>query len=140
MYEKLLAGIVAFGLLSVAALGIVSASPAKQVSGEQDSFQFLIVVLSDLNDRNLLTDTLSDLLSDWFIENMIAPDSGEMPGEVRERLAIQTPEEERSTLVTLYNATDGSNWKDSENWLSDMPVSEWYGVTTDIADRITNWI
>ncbi len=34
-------------------------------------------------------------------------------------------------LMALYEATDGDNWKDNTNWLSDKPVGEWHGVTTD---------
>ncbi len=37
---------------------------------------------------------------------------------------------DRAALVALYNATDGANWSNSENWLSDKPVGEWYGVRT----------
>ena len=35
---------------------------------------------------------------------------------------------DRAALVALYNATDGPNWRNNTNWLSDKPVSEWYGV------------
>lgn len=38
-------------------------------------------------------------------------------------------------LVALYNATDGANWINSENWMSG-PVSSWFGVVTN-AGRIT---
>ncbi len=37
-------------------------------------------------------------------------------------------------LVTLYNATDGPNWKDNTNWLTDAPLDDWAGVS---ANRIT---
>ena len=33
-------------------------------------------------------------------------------------------------LVALYNATDGDNWTDNTNWLTDTTVNNWYGVTT----------
>ena len=35
---------------------------------------------------------------------------------------------DRAALVALYNATGGPNWTNSENWLSDAPISQWYGV------------
>ena len=38
---------------------------------------------------------------------------------------------DRAALVALYNATNGPNWRTKTNWLSDRPVVEWYGVTTD---------
>ncbi len=37
-------------------------------------------------------------------------------------------------LVALYNATDGPNWKDNTNWLTDAPLGDWAGVS---ANRIT---
>ena len=35
---------------------------------------------------------------------------------------------DRAALVALYNATDGPNWVDNTNWLTDAPLGEWYGV------------
>ena len=35
---------------------------------------------------------------------------------------------ERSLLVALYNATDGANWTNKTNWLSDNDISSWHGV------------
>ena len=32
-------------------------------------------------------------------------------------------------LVNLYNSTDGPNWIISMNWLSERPISAWYGIT-----------
>ncbi len=39
--------------------------------------------------------------------------------------------DERSALVALYNATDGDNWRQKDNWLSSEPLSTWHGVFTD---------
>ncbi len=44
---------------------------------------------------------------------------------------------ERAALVALYNATDGANWTNNGNWLTDEPVAAWYGVTTDGSGRVT---
>ena len=43
---------------------------------------------------------------------------------------------DRAALVALYNATDGVNWKRNKNWLSDLPIGEWYGVVTDNNHRV----
>ena len=37
---------------------------------------------------------------------------------------------DREALVALYNATDGTNWRNNTNWLSDKPLYTWYGVDT----------
>lgn len=39
---------------------------------------------------------------------------------------------ERNALIALYNATNGTAWKNNTNWCSDKPVSEWYGVETNL--------
>ena len=43
---------------------------------------------------------------------------------------------DRAALVALYNATDGPNWVDNTNWLTDAPLVEWYGVETDASGRV----
>ena len=45
--------------------------------------------------------------------------------------------EDRAVLVKLYNATDGANWENNSNWLSDRPIRDWYGVTNDANGRVT---
>ena len=45
-------------------------------------------------------------------------------------------EGDRAALVALYHATDGANWKNNTNWLSDKPLGEWYGVATNKAGRV----
>ena len=47
-----------------------------------------------------------------------------------------SPATDREILVTFYNALDGPNWEDSGNWLSDAPLGEWSGVTTDDNGRV----
>ena len=46
------------------------------------------------------------------------------------------PLSDRETLEGLYRATGGADWKDGENWLSDRPLGEWNGVTTDADGRV----
>ena len=46
------------------------------------------------------------------------------------------PNPDRAALVAFYEATDGPNWVNSENWLTDAPLGEWYGVDTDASGRV----
>ena len=50
--------------------------------------------------------------------------------------ASEAVQRDRAALVVLYEATDGGNWDDNTNWLSDAPLGDWYGVTTDADGRI----
>ena len=44
---------------------------------------------------------------------------------------------DRAALVALYYGTGGTNWRCNRNWLTEVPLAEWHGVTTDRAGRIT---
>ncbi len=59
-------------------------------------------------------------------------------GEVSGRAEITVVNPDRAALVALYEATDGPNWKDNENWLSDRPLDEWYGVGVDTSGRVVS--
>ena len=48
-----------------------------------------------------------------------------------------TAASDRAALVALYNATDGPNWENNTNWLTDEPIGKWYNVTTDSDGRVT---
>ena len=39
-------------------------------------------------------------------------------------------------LVALYNATNGPNWRDKTNWLSNQPLGEWEGVSTESVGHV----
>ena len=43
---------------------------------------------------------------------------------------------DREALTALYDAAGGRNWSRSHNWLTDQPISSWYGVTSDAGGRI----
>ncbi|WP_299242517.1 immunoglobulin domain-containing protein [uncultured Aquimarina sp.] len=40
-------------------------------------------------------------------------------------------ESEKQALIDLYNSTDGANWTNNTNWLTDAPVCDWYGITVE---------
>ena len=48
---------------------------------------------------------------------------------------------DREALIALYNATDGPNWANDTNWLTDEPLGAWHGVSTDASGRVTRlWL
>ena len=75
-------------------------------------------------------------LVDRFDENKLAP-AAEIEAS---RSASHSVATDRDALVALYNATDGDNWRDNTNWLSDAPLGRWYGVTTDSDGRVTKLV
>lgn len=44
---------------------------------------------------------------------------------------VDQREIEREALIAFYKAAGGDNWLHNDNWCSDKPVGEWWGVTTD---------
>ena len=50
--------------------------------------------------------------------------------------ASGSAETDREALVAFYNATNGEAWLHQDNWLSDAPLGEWHGVTTNDNGRV----
>ena len=46
------------------------------------------------------------------------------------------PLTDRDVLTSLYWNSDGPNWRWSNRWLTEAPLSAWHGVTTDDAGRV----
>ena len=52
--------------------------------------------------------------------------------------AAVTVSGDRAALEALYHATGGPDfWRRSDNWLTDAPLSGWYGVKVDGSGRVT---
>ena len=47
------------------------------------------------------------------------------------------PADDRDVLIKMYNATNGDNWYNNENWLSDMPLATWHGVVVDSRGNVS---
>ena len=159
MYKKALIVVAALWLLTVVA---VLAAPATHTPGGMTHFEFLVAVLNDAHGRGAVDDSTSDTLSTWFVENAIVPSTGETPQQARTRIAggpgytpiptpiptitpilsptatpTPAPPNDRPALVAPFNATGGANWTTKTNWLTNAPIGEWHGVTTDGAGRVT---
>ena len=43
---------------------------------------------------------------------------------------------DRAILEALYHATAGPFWRNSDNWLTDAPLQDWFGVGTNLEGRV----
>ena len=43
---------------------------------------------------------------------------------------------DRAVLVAFYHSTGGASWNFNTYWLSDRPIGDWHGVTTDSNGRV----
>ena len=48
------------------------------------------------------------------------------------------PLSDRDILHVLYEATNGPGWEQSDGWLSDAPLGNWYGIETDDNGRVVS--
>ena len=69
-------------------------------------------------------------------ESVVAPPAAVVAASPRSALLSPAPASDRDILIALYEATDGPNWLNSDNWLTDAPLGEWYGVDTDASGRV----
>ena len=69
------------------------------------------------------------------VENGVATITATV-GTVSGTANVTVASSDRAALVALYEATDGPNWVDNTNWLTDAPIGEWYGVDTNSAGRV----
>ena len=67
----------------------VTVTRAEASASQVDSVVLFKAVLNDSREKEALTDELSELLANLFIEYLIVPDTGETPDEVRTRLSEQ---------------------------------------------------
>ncbi|MYC51923.1 MAG: hypothetical protein F4X47_06365, partial [Gammaproteobacteria bacterium] len=68
-------------------------------------------------------------------EPVVAPPAA-VVSAAESRAAVSAATSDRDILIALYNATDGPNWVNNENWLTDAPIGDWYGVDTDASGRV----
>ena len=47
---------------------------------------------------------------------------------------------DRDALSALYQATNGDSWISNDNWLSEKPISDWYGVALDVDGRVSELV
>ena len=53
-----------------------------------------------------------------------------------EGLATVKVDLHRGALLNIYKAMGGPGWKRSDNWETDAPLGEWYGVSTDAVGNV----
>ncbi len=116
-------------------------------NGRVDVFDALLVALynvdtsivlpnnGDISQGDVNADGRIDLTDAYLIAGWLSdPSAPTLPAGIGEAACS----DDRAVLVALYEATDGDNWENNTHWLSDKPLGEWYGVTTDENGRVTH--
>ena len=66
--------------------------------------------------------------------SITATDPGGLSAE--QRFDVTVRPSDRDLLAALYEATGGSGWTNSDNWLTGDALGDWYGVNTDARGRV----
>ena len=59
------------------------------------------------------------------------------PAEGQDQESSATPAPDRAALTALYEATGGDSWTRNDNWLSEAPLDQWFGITANDADEVS---
>jgi len=97
------------------------------ITGEVDSIAPKLGASADLDSLYIYK---NDLITHRFRINEIDSIVFRSPAEMRMQDSL--------ALVALYHATDGANWTNNTNWLSNRPIDEWYGVGCSPEGRVSN--
>ena len=61
------------------------------------------------------------------------------PGDLsaRQSFAVEVPDPQRAILAAFYESTGGDEWQRNDNWLTDAPLGEWYGLRVDTGEWVS---
>ena len=65
------------------------------------------------------------------------PPAAECPAPVEGPVQETSAKTDREALEALYQLAGGRRWSNAKLWMTDRPIGEWYGVTTNSAGRVT---
>ena len=87
-------------------------------------------------DGNQLTGCVPDILRDVEINDLDLTALPYCDGHGQGRISVRIVENRVALLAAFFNSTNGPGWTNKRKWLTNAPVSEWHGITTDRAGRI----
>ena len=88
-----------------------------------------LITAGNFEPRGIWSDGTTMWVADWDDERIYAY-----------HMTQEAPDVDREALTSLYNATGGADWTNNTNWLTNAPIGQWYGVTTDANGRVTNLV
>lgn len=116
----------------------ISVSPATATIGRGETVQ-LVARAVDANGHAMPTDaflwssspsSVASVGADGLVRGLadglatITAEAGDAKGSSE----IVVGKADRTLLAAFYRATGGRNWTRSDNWLTDAPLADWYGI------------
>ena len=124
MIKRTLATIVVVASIAIFTYGIAFAAPGFQQENP-GAFELLTVVLQDAYLKGLLPDSLNEQLADLFIDELIAPDTGETREQTRKRLSLGVDTWEAPFDFLLITMEEAYSAEVLDDGLSEL-LSDWF--------------
>ena len=116
-------------------LGDTARLTAVVISAEGDTVHDAAVTWSSAGTSNATVDSTGLVTSVEYGTTQVTATSDSLTATAEVEIVFKLSD--RQVLDTLYRVTGGENWTDTTNWLSDEPLSEWFGVETNEAGKVT---
>ena len=104
-----------------------------EVGGTNNRYRWVKVGVGTVSGQTTNTLTIPSVRTTDVGSYVLVTTNASFPGLTiysnQVKLTIKTPRTTDSlALVKFYHSTNGNNWKNNTNWLSEKPIDEWYGV------------
>lgn len=126
-WDDMLKGVVGFYYSSTDSDPKAGGTGVRSVSSSSDKHEVQDGIIGfNANLSSLESNTTYYYRAFVAVNNVVEP----ILGEVKSFKTSKGAEDDiREYLVKLYNDTGGDNWDRNENWCSDKPLEDWWGVT-----------
>ena len=115
-------------------LGDTATLSATAISAEGDTLQDAAVTWASADTEIASVDTKGLVTAIAYGTTQITATAGLLSGAAEVEVVFVLSD--REVLEILYASTGGENWTDTTNWMSDEPLSEWYGVQTNETGKV----
>ena len=115
-------------------LGDTVTLSATAVGAEGDTLHGAAVTWTSGDDAVATVDSSGLVTTTGYGTTDITATSDSFTGSARVEVVFVLSD--RDILEIVYGATGGENWTDTTNWLSDEPLSEWFGIRTNLAGKV----
>ena len=110
-------------------IGICYSSDDKEPTIDSNSTELLSIT----NSGDYTFELCPDELPCYYRAYMVVDGDNIIYGDTKTIYA-----DDREILIKFYHDTGGDNWEHNDNWCSEKPIDEWYGVSADDNGRVTH--
>ncbi len=116
-------------------LGDTATLSATAVSAEGDTLHDAAVTWSSADPAVATVDSMGLARAVGYGRTEIHGTSGTLGATVDVEVVLTLTD--REVLDSIFGLTGGENWTNAVNWRTDRPLSEWFGVETNEAGKVT---